>query len=414
MKQGKMSLKKKMMAAGTALVIGMNVIPYNVFANDTISVLNDKQAKIQKEQKLVEQQITEKQAKVTDIEKKQEKLNQEIRKLDSSVEELNQKIRDKENEISVFDERIEELTKEKEKILEQINQRVELIGYRLKTIQENGGNGSYLEVLLGSRSFEDFISRMYAVSTIIHADQELINMHTKDKEKLEKTEKELNENKEKLNSAKKELEDLKAELHRQIEEKKKLIEELNITKETLKSDIFQLEEERELLIAQEEAIKKELRKYQNRKALSLNLPEVTDGNFMRPANGVVTSEFGIRIHPISGKKDGHAGIDIAQSGSSVPIVAAADGTVIRSYYSNSYGNVVFLSHNIDGQVFTTVYAHMQGLVLKEGETVKKGQFIGYMGSTGNSTGQHLHFELHVGPWKPGQPNAVDPRKYIDF
>lgn len=407
-----------MLTTSVAFVVGMNMLPFNVLADDKISELNEKQSQIRQEQQTVENEITNKQAKVTDIEKQQEKLNQEIKELDQSVEELNGKIRDKEVEISVFDEQIGELMGEKQKILDRMDNRYELMENRLKALQASGGNGTYLEVLIGSRSFEDFISRMSAVTTIISADQDILEAHKQDKEQLEKTEKKINENKEKIETAKKELEILKQELNKQSEEKKKVVEELNFTKETLEHDIYQLEEEKELLFAQEVAIKKELRRYQNQQVLNMpnsaDLPEVTDGNFMKPSNGVVTSEFGMRIHPISGVKKGHTGIDIAKPGSSVPIVAAADGTVIRSYYSSSYGNVVFLSHNIDGQVFTTVYAHMQNRAVKQGETVKKGTFLGYMGTTGNSTGQHLHFEVHVGPWQPGQPNAVNPRNYVNF
>ena len=109
----------------------------------------------------------------------------------------------------------------------------------------------------------------------------------------------------------------------------------------------------------------------------------------------------------------HFGIDIAASGN-VPIVAAADGVVSRSYYSPSYGNVVFVVHYIDGQTYETVYAHMRSRSISDGTPVSKGQLLGYMGNTGHSYGQHLHFELHVGLWNNAKSNAVDPRRYISF
>lgn len=137
------------------------------------------------------------------------------------------------------------------------------------------------------------------------------------------------------------------------------------------------------------------------------MPEVSSGAFTRPAAGVISSEFGAR------GSEFHEGIDIANSGSNVPIVAAASGEVIRSYYSTSYGNCIFISHSINGKVFTTVYAHMSARLVQSGH-VSKGQVIGYMGSTGQSTGQHLHFEIHEGPWTPDKRYAVNPRKYINF
>ncbi|MFX3623613.1 MAG: SH3 domain-containing protein [Ectobacillus sp.] len=123
------------------------------------------------------------------------------------------------------------------------------------------------------------------------------------------------------------------------------------------------------------------------------------------ASGYISSKFGMRWGQM------HYGIDIAAPGN-VQILAAAAGTVTKSYYSSSYGNVVFVSHRINGQLYTTVYAHMKNRAVKEGDTVKQGQFLGYMGNTGNSLGQHLHFELHKGEWTFAKTNAIDPLPYI--
>lgn len=110
----------------------------------------------------------------------------------------------------------------------------------------------------------------------------------------------------------------------------------------------------------------------------------------------------------------HHGIDIAQSGTR-PIYAAAEGTVSRSYTSTSYGECIFILHNINGQQWETVYAHMRtgSRKVKAGQSVKRGQTIGTMGNTGHSTGQHLHFELHRGRWNINKTNAVDPLKYLN-
>jgi murein DD-endopeptidase MepM/ murein hydrolase activator NlpD len=137
---------------------------------------------------------------------------------------------------------------------------------------------------------------------------------------------------------------------------------------------------------------------------------VSSGNFTRPANGYISSGFGQRSFEGG---EFHEGVDIASAGS-VPVVAAGDGVVIRAYVSSTYGNCVFITHNIDGQVWTTVYAHLASFNVSTGQTVSKGMKIGYMGSTGHSTGQHLHFELHKGEWNYAKSNAVDPMKYINF
>lgn len=123
--------------------------------------------------------------------------------------------------------------------------------------------------------------------------------------------------------------------------------------------------------------------------------------FIKPADGVYTSYYGMR------NGDMHDGVDIAKSGT-VPVVASAAGTVSKSYYSDSYGNVVFIKHSINGKAYETVYAHLQNRAVSAGQVVNQGQFLGYMGNTGRSTGQHLHFEIHQPSWR----NSVDPMDYI--
>lgn len=113
-------------------------------------------------------------------------------------------------------------------------------------------------------------------------------------------------------------------------------------------------------------------------------------------------------------RSSHHGLDIAEGGTH-EVFAVADGTVSRSYRSDSYGEVVFIVHNMNGQTWESVYAHMRSgsRRVKVGDKVKQGQVIGIMGSTGHSTGQHLHFELHKGRWNINKTNAVDPLDYLD-
>lgn len=130
---------------------------------------------------------------------------------------------------------------------------------------------------------------------------------------------------------------------------------------------------------------------------------------VKPAEGRVTSEFG----PRNGKN--HTGIDIAKSGI-VPIRAVADGIVTKSYYSSSYGEVIFIEHTIEGVKYEMVYAHMRenSRAYQVGDKVKAGDQLGLMGNTGNSTGQHLHFETHKGNWNANKTNAFNPRELMEF
>jgi murein DD-endopeptidase MepM/ murein hydrolase activator NlpD len=129
--------------------------------------------------------------------------------------------------------------------------------------------------------------------------------------------------------------------------------------------------------------------------------------FNRPTDGVISSHFGDR----AGQP--HTGIDYAKSGN-VQIKSAAAGIVSKSFFHPSYGEVVFIKHTINGVRYETVYAHLRSgtRAVKVGQKVNTGQMLGWMGSTGHSTGQHLHFEIHKGDWLPGRPNAVNPLTYL--
>lgn len=125
-------------------------------------------------------------------------------------------------------------------------------------------------------------------------------------------------------------------------------------------------------------------------------------SFVWPINGSISSSFGYRIHPIFGTQRFHSGIDI-NGGTGLPIAASASGVVITSGWQDGYGNIVVIDH---GGGFATVYAHQSQLGVVAGETVTQGQIIGYVGSTGWSTGPHLHFEIRI----DGSP--VDPMAYL--
>lgn len=135
-----------------------------------------------------------------------------------------------------------------------------------------------------------------------------------------------------------------------------------------------------------------------------SLPEVSDGTFTAPTTGFITSGYGVRSGGM------HYGIDIGKGGRpyDVGIVSVADGVVNRSYYSDSYGNTVFIIHNINGVQYETIYAHMVNRYVSAGERVEKGQTIGIMGNTGRSFGAHLHFEIHLGNWTLNKQNSFNP------
>jgi murein DD-endopeptidase MepM/ murein hydrolase activator NlpD len=267
----------------------------------------------------------------------------------------------------------------------------------------------------------------------------------RDQEKLEKKKEEVESKLAQLENDKASLETLKQDLNSEKAQKAELFKQLEKQEASLEKEKVNLEKESSELAKMEQQIGGEIQAEQARLAelarqrelekkrqaeaaaakkastsssggsasASVSTPStpVSSGTWTRPASGSITTEYGWDV--LNGSSRFHYGTDIA-AGGSVPIVAAADGYVIKSHYSSSYGNVVYITHSINGKTFTTVYAHMSSSLVGTGTPVDKGQRIGYMGDTGYSFGQHLHFELHAGSWNASKSNSVNPRQYINF
>lgn len=162
-----------------------------------------------------------------------------------------------------------------------------------------------------------------------------------------------------------------------------------------------------------EAVKKEIQKLIA--AAAASKPQLSFSGFICPLKSYtrISSEYGWRKNPVSGVNKLHAGIDFAAP-AGTPIYAAASGYVqVAGWSSGGYGNYVIIYHGSmsDGNAYSTLYGHMRSVATSAGKYVKQGELIGYVGSTGNSTGNHLHLEV----WKGGKKaNAVNPRGYIPF
>ena len=442
--------RRKAMALAAVTALGISVFPHfaNAVSDREIQEKQDAINDIRSKQSAVQSKINNADQQIQKLQTQQKALSSEIKKLDLAVEETSGKIRNLSADIQKTEQDIETLKREIAEVQERIEKRNEILKERVRSLQESGGVISYLEVLLGSQSFSDFIDRISAVTTIFEADKQIIREQQADKALKEKKEKELTDKLNSLQADLKELEQLKQKLNEQIKQKNQLMANLKQKEQEHHEMKMALSEEQELLRKQEAAVKYQLQQLMEKKRAEeaakrrvvaghtyssssssgsgsndtysggssssrgvSNVPAVTSGAFMRPANGPITSGFGYRSF---GGGEFHAGIDIGKRGAVVPVVAAADGYVFRSYFSSSYGNVIFITHVINGQVYTTVYAHLEARLAGEGQAVRKGQVIGYMGNTGHSTGPHLHFELHRGQWNPAKSNAVNPLNYINF
>ncbi|ALC81932.1 MULTISPECIES: murein hydrolase activator EnvC family protein [Bacillus] len=456
-------MKRKFLSISLATVVCSSGLIIPLSQNHALAYedLDKKKEGIQNKLSENKSKLIENERNRSTLESQEKNLNADLEKVDTKIVTTNTAITSREKEIELTNKDIEKLKKEIEEINKRIKKRNKLLQDRARSLQESGGNVNYIDVLLGAQSFSDFISRIYAVSTIVDADKELLEAHKKDLELVKQKEAELNSKLENLKNDLTELESLKTELEKQQKGKNKLLEKVKKDQKESADELGSLENEAEILKRQEEAIKAEEayrkqkekeeeekriaeekrkaeeakqqseekrileeKKQQSNEKDTTNIPssqssvseepvtkasEPTNSNtsgFIRPAPGTLTSNFGARWGTT------HFGVDIAQAGSDVPIYAAAAGTVYSSQYSSSYGNVVFITHNINGQTYQTVYAHMSSRQVSTGDRVEQGQRIGTMGNTGDSQGQHLHFELHKGLWNGAKSNAVNPVPYI--
>lgn len=381
--------------------------------------------------------ITTNQSKIDDILGKIKELNQKIEKTNGEMNTVRNNIAQTKKEIEKLRESIEDLE-------QKIEERDVVLRERARTLQTRGTSVSYVEVLLGASSFADFIDRFSTVTTLVEADRNIMRQQQADIEQLEE-EKELVENKlSKLEQQEAELKDLKSKLDGQKQQQNKLVDQLEAEQQKLSEEKTELEEEfhevyevsKELegqIVAEQRRLAEVARKIEAERKAALaaqqqnnsggssssssnssgNIPAVSAGSWTKPANGRYTSGFGWRKHPIQGIMKQHRGIDIANS-VGTPIVAASDGVVSKAGWMAGFGNVIMITHSINGQIYTTVYAHLSGINVSSGQQVAKGQRIGAMGNTGNSKGSHLHFEVHVGTFSGSGPSAVNPLRFVSL
>ena len=311
---------------------------------------------------------------------KQEELDDKINNLNEKTEKIEEKIKSSNERIEKINKESEKLKKEIKQLEEDITSNQESLAERLKVINNNYTLG-YLKVILSSNSISDFLNNIYIVQEVVKQDKQMLND---------------------LENNKNEIKDKKEILDKNKEEEKVIKDELVKDKENLDKDKIELKKLKEELVKEEEELEKKLQKIAAQKTAtssdSNNLANsnssstvISNGSWPVPGYSRVSSPFGYRIHPVLGIKKLHTGIDIpAPTGT--PTVAVSSGTVIYSGVQGSYGNTVMIQHD-NGLV--SLYAHNSSLVVKVGDQVKKGQVVAKIGSTGRSTGPHLHFEIRV-------------------
>ena len=268
-----------------------------------------------------------------------------------------------------------------------------MLARRLVAMYE-AGDTQYLDVLLKSKSITEFISRYYIIQEVAEYDSILINEVEQEKNNIEQTKQKLENEQAEIKIVKAKNEQTTIVLSNMQTLQKSYINELSADEKKLQEQITeykndQAEIERQILLA-----------------TNVINPDIqyTGGEMLWPvaiSGTVITSDYGVREHPIQGVIKEHTGIDIGNTPTGTPVVAAADGVVTYAGWLGGYGNCVMINH---GEGVVTLYGHGNKILTSVNKKVKKGETIMEVGSTGNSTGPHLHFEVRVNgsctsPWQ---------------
>ncbi|WP_393964680.1 murein hydrolase activator EnvC family protein [Exiguobacterium sp. S22-S28] len=398
------------------------------------ATIKEKKSQNAAEQRQLKKAIKKQEAKIS-------KEQREINKIDAAINENIFRISEKNKQIEQLGLRIKEMEAEIVRYEEMLKRQEELLGDRLRVLQENDGNSiKWEEVIFGSKNLGDLFSRVMAGKKIAEQDDKMISAYLETQKKLDEMKRDLVAKKEERVKEKQVLLVQKKQLKKQMKERSATLKKLRKGKTKFTTKLLDAKELQATLEAQERAIAaakaaakaaaekaaaekaaaaraaKEAAKSQAKNETNDAVPVVSvpsgSAKFIRPASGSVSQGFG----PASGANGYtfHNGVDFSGPAGS-PIRAAASGTVITAGSGGPYGNHVMISHFMDGQVYTTVYGHMNSLSVRAGQTVSQGQSIGTLGNTGNSTGPHLHFELHVGGYQysaTGPANTVNPLGYL--
>lgn len=405
----------------------------------TLEELQQQKDALQLETNTIQSQIEEKSNSLNTLESEKANLETKVNELQSQLDELMGRLAAQEEKLAAIQSKILELQAEIESLQVVIDQRTEKLNTQARYIQTDAGVTNIASILLSSENFSDLVGKITVVSKIVTANKDIVEQQEADQQKVEDSKVAVEEEKLAAEALRQDILISKNNVVAQKTEIDIQIAQVIENYELTEAEKNGLESTRADLAAQTETISKDMVAEETRIAAERAAAEqaaseaaavaaaataannltasaaptttasssytVNSSGFIKPASGYYSSPFGYRLSPITGGSELHRGQDIAGSGA---ISAAQSGTVVTATYHASFGYYVVINHGtINGVTVETLYAHMQpGLLVAPGQTVSQGQQIGIMGTTGDSTGVHLHFEVHE------NGGLVDPLNYI--
>lgn len=382
--------RKKILTVITILLVAL-LFNVAAFADE----LTNKQNQFEKTQDKIEELKGQKQ----DLKEEIEEDNKKINAIDTNIDGVSQEIRDMERKIKAAQDRIDVAIKELNAAVEEYNQQDERMKNRINALYKNGTSMGYIQVILEADSFSDFISRADILKKLLDYDISMLKEMKAKREEINKKKIVLEQEKAELVAVKYNLDGKKKQFEAQKKERLTMVAMLSRKLSTVNSTLAQEELAAKKLV-DEIARLSSKGIYDGSKFAVIRKSDFPPGRSPR-----ITSYYGTRVDPITGYRSAyHSGVDIGTALlSNIPIYSMAPGRVVLSKYYGGYGYTVVVDH---GSGFSTLYAHNNKLLVSEGQTVAGGQKIALSGSTGRSTGPHLHF----GAMKNGE--YIDPMPYL--
>lgn len=402
--------KKKFLALCLAALMA---VPTGALAKSSKSLTIEKNKKKQ-EQMQIKNKINKEKSNISNTENEKKSVSTDIENLDAKIQVTSAKISTLESEIVRLNKDIAENQEKLQEAQVNLSENTDALRMRLREMYKRG-NVNYLEVILNSKDIEELLRNNEIISSIARADRELIEFIQEQIDTIKQTEERLQIDKAKVSASKAAVENERQSYQAAVDAKnnymKVLESNLDLYKaefekaqsnwDALDSEIARLQKEITAQKKAEEAAARRATRVHSNITVSSGPRNGQSYTWPLPGHYSISSPFGYRVHPILGYSRLHSGVDIpAPSGT--PIVAAKSGTVIMSQLMSGYGNVVMVDHGDT----VTVYAHCSALNVGVGESVKAGDVVAFVGSTGLSTGAHLHFEVRVN----GSP--VNPLGYV--
>ncbi len=382
----------------TAMMSGPQIYA-NAATQDSIKKKEGQIADAKKERDSMKSSLTNLQSVKKSLEADKADLKAYITKLDSNLTEIQNKIDELVKKIEEKETKIKETEAELEEAIEVQTKQYEDMKKRIKFMYEKGDD-LYLQLFIESGSLGEMLNKAEYIEQLSFYDRTKLNEYIEHTELVELT-------KEALEEEKKTLDEAKADVIVEQDNLKSLISEKNAEVNTLTANIKNKEAaiaEYEQQIAEENATIAALEKAVEAEKAELaaqNARKYDGGMFQFPCPSYtrISDDYGMRMHPTLGIKKMHNGIDLAASSGS-SILAAYNGKVVAAAYNSTMGNYVMIDH---GSGLYTIYMHASSLSVSTGAEVTKGQKIASVGSTGRSTGPHLHFGVrqngsYVSPW----------------